>query len=314
MPAEGRRADWAKLTAFLSARSEDQATLSWDELIRIVGAIPASATRHHPQWWHGDRSHIRAWRAAGYTLAEVEPGRSVTFRRSDPSLTTPGPPPRPNTTTASPGSGIRVLQETEPRGALLVIPCSKRKRGGGDARIERAAPWPPALLAARERTREAAHVDEHHTLAAWRRYTGEFYVAAQDALANAVSEDAPLVILSGGYGLLRANEPIGNYDKIMHLADWPHGLLEDLLIAEARRVGVPAVVAFAAASTDYARLLRRVRWRRAGLAALLVTVSGVAGGGAMRETPRRLGSAFACFWMRRPIESYPVGVTVEHLT
>ncbi|TXK43449.1 hypothetical protein FR742_00100 [Nonomuraea sp. C10] len=158
-------------------------------------------------------------------------------------------------------------------------------------------------------------MDERYVLPAWRRYSGEFYTAAQDALTSAVTENAPLVILSGGYGLLRADEPIGSYNKIMHLADWPRGLLEDLLIAEARHARVPTVMAFAAASTDYARLLRRVPWQRAGLTGFLVTVTGIAQGEiAMRETPRRLGQAFACFWMRSPTQHYPASITVERLT
>ncbi|WP_182882067.1 MULTISPECIES: hypothetical protein [unclassified Microbispora] len=318
MPTEGGRADWANLTAFLSARPEDQVTLSWSELIRIVGTIPASATRHHPQWWHGDCSHVRAWRAAGYTLEWVKPGRTVSFRRSSP--TTPyepiptRQPAAPTATATSPGSDVRALQQIDPRSTLLVIPCSKRKRDGGQPWTEGAPRWPAALLSARARNQEAARLDERHALPAWRRYIGEFYTAAQDPLTCAVIEKAPLLILSGGYGLVRGDEPIGTYNKIMNLADWPRGLLEDLLIAEARNAGVPYVVAFAAASTDYARLIRRVPWRRASLSALLVTVTGVAGGGAMRETPRRLGHAFACYWTKQAAEQYPVGITVEHVT
>ncbi|WP_261808282.1 hypothetical protein [Nonomuraea sp. C10] len=317
MPTEGGRADWAKLTAFLSAQSDDEVSLSWSELGRIVGTIPASAIRHHPQWWHGDRSHTRAWRAAGYTLVRVEPGRAVIFRRSSPirpsSLTVPRQSATPTATT--PTGSARILQQIMPRDVLLVIPCSKRKRDGGEAWSGRASQWPAALVSARERNREAARLDERYVLPAWRRYSGEFYTAAQDALTSAVTENAPLVILSGGYGLLRADEPIGSYNKIMHLADWPRGLLEDLLIAEARHARVPTVMAFAAASTDYARLLRRVPWQRAGLTGFLVTVTGIAQGEiAMRETPRRLGQAFACFWMRSPTQHYPASITVERLT
>jgi hypothetical protein len=169
-------------------------------------------------------------------------------------------------------------------------------------------------MSARERNKKSAAVDERRSLPAWRRYTGEFYTAGQEALAGAVTWGAPVIILSGGYGLLRAGEPIGAYDKIMRLGDWPRGLLESLLTAEARDAGVPTVVAFAASTTDYARLLRRTPWRLTGITALLVTVVGTVGGAAVRETPRRLGQAFTCFWMRHPAERYPSGITVEQLT
>jgi hypothetical protein len=142
VPGKGGRADWAKLTEFLSVRSKDeeQVTLSWSELNEIVGPVPVSATRHRPQWWHGDRSHVRAWRVAGYALAHVQPGRSVTFRRSGAVRSsgprTPRQPVAPAVAAVSPVGGVQVLQEIDPRDALLVIPCSKRKRDGGEPPIK----------------------------------------------------------------------------------------------------------------------------------------------------------------------------------
>lgn len=121
-----------------------------------------------------------------------------------------------------------------------------------------------------------------------------------------------MIILSGGYGLLHAKEPIGNYNKIMRLADWPAGLLEGLLVAEARHRNVSTAVAFAATSSDYAKLVRRTPWRSNGVSAFLVTIAGVSGG-ASGEVPRRLGRAFTCLWQRRPAEEYPAGTSVERL-
>lgn len=129
-------------------------------------------------------------------------------------------------------------------------------------------------------------------------------------VADAVARGR-VVIISGGYGIARANEPIGWYDKILQLADWPSGLLESALVSEARRCGADTVVAFAPATTDYAKLLRRTRWQQAGIDARLVTITGVTGG-AMAEVPRRLGQAFSAFWNRQHA-SYPPGVTVELL-
>jgi hypothetical protein len=71
------------------------------------------------------------------------------------------------------------------------------------------------------------------------------------------------------------------------------------------------VVAFASATTGYAKLLHRVPWRQAGIKATLVTISGVTAG-AMVEVPRQLGQAFTTFWTRQSA-SYPPGATVESL-
>jgi hypothetical protein len=96
------------------------------------------------------------------------------------------------------------------------------------------------------------------------------------------------------------------------LADWSAGLLESALIGEARRTRTQTVVAFAAATTQYARLLRQAPRRDAGVSAYLVTVTGVRGG-AMVEVPRRLGEAFSVFWNRQQ-GSYPPGTVVQNLS
>jgi hypothetical protein len=169
-----------------------------------------------------------------------------------------------------------------------------------------------ALVQARRRVLAAARADESKLLPAWRRYSrGHFYTQAGLALPQAVKV-ANVLILSGGYGLLHADEPIGNYDMPFKPTDWPRGLLERLLVEHARTSDALAVVAFASTSTAYARLLRRTPWRDAGITAVLVTVTGMTGG-AMGEVPRRLGHAFECFWSRRPTEQYPAGIAVEPL-
>jgi hypothetical protein len=170
--------------------------------------------------------------------------------------------------------------------------------------------WPPDLRDARRRVLATANADTARVLPAWRRYTGTFYQNARPALAHAAAA-GHVVIISGGYGIARGEEPSGWYDKILQLTEWPAGLLESVLISEARRCGVRTVVAFAPATTDYARLLRQTRWAQAGVDARLVSVTGVTGG-AMAEVPRRLGQAFSAFWTRTP-GSYPPGITVELL-
>jgi hypothetical protein len=67
-------ANWGPLRLKL-ARVESM-TLSWSELDALVGGLPASASAHRA-FWSGDRS---AW--SGYTTADVQVGRSVTFIRT----------------------------------------------------------------------------------------------------------------------------------------------------------------------------------------------------------------------------------------
>jgi hypothetical protein len=202
------------------------------------------------------------------------------------------------------------LDGIPPERSLLVLTCSGRKELGGQP------PYPSVDIAWREDLRDArrrvlatAQADTARVLPAWRRYTGAFYQYARPALADAVAA-GHVVIISGGYGIVRGDEPIGWYDKVLQLADWPVGLLESALITEARRCGAQTVVAFASATSEYTKLLRRTRWQQAGIDARLVTITGVTGG-ALREVPRRLGQAFSAFWNRQ--HDYPPGTIVEVL-
>ena len=203
------------------------------------------------------------------------------------------------------------LEGIDPERSLLVLTCSGRKETGGrlPGQADEVA-WPLDLRDARRRVLATANADTVRVLPAWRRYTGGFYQHARPALADAVAA-GHVVIISGGYGIARAGEPIGWYDKILQLTDWPAGLLESALISEAQRCSAHTVVAFAPATTDYARLLRHTRWLQAGIDARLVTITGVTDG-AMAEVPRRLGQAFTAFWTRQH-GSYPPGITVELL-
>jgi hypothetical protein len=203
------------------------------------------------------------------------------------------------------------LDGVTPEHSLLVLTCSGRKeRGGRPPEVAETVAWPQDLRDARTRVLATAQADASHVLPAWRRYTGTFYQHARPALANAVTS-GNVVIISGGYGIARADEPIGWYDKMLQLSDWPAGLLEAALIGEAQRCGTQTVVAFASATTDYAKLLRRTPWAQAGIDARLITVTGITGG-AMSEVPRRLGQAFSAFWNRQH-SSYPPGTAVEFL-
>lgn len=104
---------------------------------------------------------------------------------------------------------------------------------------------------------------------------------------------ARIVIISGGYGLLLADEPIGMYDRKFALPDWPRGLLEDCLAALGKQMGVERVLAFCARSTGYAELVRRAPWQQAGLEVALVSPDMGGRGGAQVLAPRAAGEALS---------------------
>lgn len=181
---------------------------------------------------------------------------------------------------------------------LLLIPCSGSKQRGSkpsDAPsiLSSLEPARAAALAnARAALREKARVDEKTLMPAYLRYAGQLYEHASTSIGGAVAAGQRVLIVSGGYGVLIADEPIGMYEKRFALSDWPRGLLEGCILNYARYAGIRSVVAVMSSTTDYAKLIRRVNWRRAGLEATLV--SPVAhGGGAMVKVPRAQGQVVA---------------------
>lgn len=72
--------DWRLLRSALD-RVDESVRYTSAELEAIVGALPASAANHRA-WWSGDRTHVRAWRAAGFSVEDIVLGHEVTFVRS----------------------------------------------------------------------------------------------------------------------------------------------------------------------------------------------------------------------------------------
>jgi len=178
---------------------------------------------------------------------------------------------------------------------LLVIPCSARKRGGGIPGMEGRtllddlpSELADGLRAARAMNAGEAGVDESLLLPAFRRYSGTFYEAAGDTIRQAIAAGWHILILSGGYGLVRADEPIGDYDAALQVRRWPGNVIQDSLTVYSRRHGLCQAVVFAGKATPYAEVARRTRWSRSGLVAALLSPD-VSGGGAMVKTPRALG-------------------------
>lgn len=181
---------------------------------------------------------------------------------------------------------------------LLLIPCSGAKQRGSRPSnalsiLSALGPARAAALAnARAALRKKVLVDEKTLMPAYLRYSGQLYKHGSTSIGGAVAAGQRVSIVSGGYGLLLADEPIGMYEKRFALSDWPGGLLEGCILDYARHEGVRSVIAVMSSTTDYAKLIRRVNWRKAGLEATLV--SPVAhGGGAMVKVPRAQGQIVA---------------------
>ena len=146
------------------------------------------------------------------------------------------------------------------------------------------------LKDARYAMRARAHVDETTLVPAWQRYDGTLYRAAARALADVQDHGLDMLIVSGGYGLVLAGEPIGIYDAIFRLSSWPRGLLEAVLIDYAHRRKLKSIRAITSATGDYRKLLARVRWAAAGAEDAML-LSPRAGTGAMVLSPRAQGEA-----------------------
>jgi hypothetical protein len=300
-------AHWRQLTEFL-AQAADQVRLTWPELDTIVGGMPASAVTHHPQWWHGDRSHTRAWRAAGFEAREIEPGVSVLFARTGSAPTDVGRRSRSCPAVTAPTvespEALRVLNPTR---CLIVIPCSASKRRGGFPGLPTTASGDLAAARRDVLKRPDTRTDESLVMPAWQRYDGHLYRAAGSALGDLAAKSR-LVILSGGYGVLDGSDLIGDYNRLMNPSDWPRGVLERALSDRAAQSGLD-VVAFAGMTTAYAKVLRRTRWQLpSGGTGTLVALDGIRG---VTGVSVALGRALRAFVEGR--STYPPGVIVKRL-
>jgi hypothetical protein len=200
--------------------------------------------------------------------------------------------------------------DTVLQAALIVIPCSKSKEpwiGAQETGFSILDDLPidlgTRLRSAREAMRAFAKVDETSLVAAWKRYSGSLYKSAASSLRTVDRNGLHLLILSGGYGLVRYDEPIGNYEARFHVSDWPRGLLEEAIIQYVRRHNLTSVRAIASSSTDYFKLLRQVRWRDARVSDVLL-MSPQATQGAMIRSPRAQGEALGALLHGRMTSSW----------
>lgn len=180
---------------------------------------------------------------------------------------------------------------------LLIIPCSGAKRGCGNAggagpAIRRSLPDDLAaeLHKARQRVKALVPFDERQLIPAWQRYDGSLYGTGHRALADLMAAGMHVIIISGGYGVVLAQEPIGRYEAPLKLSWWPNHLIERVLIVYAHRHGIASIRAFVSATGPYVTILKRVRWHDAGISDVLVLTPKAEPGG-MRRSPATQGEA-----------------------
>ena len=189
-----------------------------------------------------------------------------------------------------------ILGAVTPQKTLLIIPCSAAKSDLNDNSSSRhlADDLPLALnqslLGARRALAACSQLNESSFCPAWRRYTGQFYNNCRHGLDLALKQEFPVLILSGGYGVVWADEVIGTYEQRFHVPDWPPQLLEKVIAYIVNRLSIKAVRAFVSATTDYGKLVRRVPWQGTTANEVLL-IAPEATTGAMVKAPRAQGQA-----------------------
>ena len=162
--------------------ADDTCVLTWDELEAIVGDLPPSASQYRA-WWSGDRPQVRAWQAAGFRLADVSLGRSVTFARQTSARPTASIPPT-DLKFEMPGRLEVEVEATTTASDIVLISCSKTKLD--------------------------------HPAAARDLYDSPLF---RQSRAYAVASGRPWFILSAEHGLVGPDEWLAPYER--YLPDTP---------------------------------------------------------------------------------------------
>jgi hypothetical protein len=106
-----------------------------------------------------------------------------------------------------------------------------------------------------------------------------------------VADGHHVLIISGAYGVVLANEGIGWYDKRLRLLDWPQGLLESCILDYARRQRVASILALVARTGPYVTLMHRIRAVSGPVEVRILSPIVGAGEGAQGKVPRAQGQA-----------------------
>jgi hypothetical protein len=294
-------------TDTILAMIHESSGLTDAELVRLTGIRPHQQVNQICNRL-ARNGHIRRERDARGLLVNRPVGSAPDSSQLVASLKAPRPSEPGSRCMRSPRDD---LEDLDPATTLLVIACSGSKVQDSPAGLSPA--FGPSILesipedaanqlrAARADVRRHVTFDEHTLIPALNRYSGSFYQAGRPELARALDRGLHALIISGGYGVLAAREPIGWYDAAFNPSWWPGNVVADCLSAYATRYGLTSIVAFLAASTGYARAFRGLdRSPDAVKLDQVFLVSAVAGdvGGAMRKVPHTLGEAIAGFVRR----------------
>jgi hypothetical protein len=301
------------------AALREHGPLSDTELVRVVGIRPHQQVN---QLCHRleDKGTLRRVPNAGGTIINVlvAGGDSPNPAATPPSARlSDHQRPEPDDVASSPTPGHAGK-------AVFVLPCSARKRRGGSRELndDTVIDLLPSSLAdrlilARRELSVAAAVDDSLLLPAWQRYDGTFYRTAGDGVGPAIAGGMTVLIISGGYGLVLGQEPIGFYERPLSLTDWPRGLLAACLEAVTAAVDASRMLAFCARTTAYAQLVREVPWNAKGVDAGVVTPELFGRGGAQVLVPRALGEALGAAFANELTSPWrssdDVEVTLERL-
>src|SRR3954454_7093937 len=87
----------------------------------------------------------------------------------------------------------------------------------------------------------------------------------------------------------------GDYDAVFRISNWKSGIVERCLVEYCERYAIANTIAFLAASTDYAKIIRRTPWSTTGASAFLVSADLHGRKGALVRTPRTLGVAIGAY-------------------
>lgn len=178
---------------------------------------------------------------------------------------------------------------------LFVLPCSGKKtkdrrhlRNDDTSILDNL----PDNLANELRTKRVANaplakVDESTLLPAVERYIGYLYQAAGSVFTILLDSGADVLIISGGYGVALAREPIGLYDQKYCESMWPNDLIPRCLSAHAGIVRAESVVGLFSATTEYASTFSKTSWPRTVKQAFLISPERTPG--AMVKAPRAQG-------------------------
>ena len=200
-------------------------------------------------------------------------------------------PPQTARVTVSAGPGVAAPAP----GALVVTACSKAKRPAGVEALEHrtildALPGDLAreLREARARNATAVGLNETRLMPAVDRYSGYLYEQGRGAIRRLLSRQCEVLILSGGYGIVRAEEAIGLYDCRFDPSMWGGRLVERCLRAIASETPAREVIGVLSGSSTYAAAFRGTNWP-AGWRVSLVTPERAPG--AQVRAPRAQGEA-----------------------